>query len=245
MRVKTNNQEKIVTLQDLDICYSTWCNITDDFQVPLFIHIKDIKTDYENIGKIEKVEFLRSSVRLNETGMSPFKKYYEDYLIKKEIIYILSFIDDRKMFNNKTFLEEFFNCNTAEEFYYILMKKGITDYQINKLKNEVEFYIKKVKDEFTQKCMDFFDYNRKFPDIKLKDELSKEITDLLIYSYGMTMVQSGFEYTNSIIFSENKDKAMNEFSWREVEFKAMYSSMENKIKSFSNKYYAKKAERDK
>jgi hypothetical protein len=240
-------ESSIVTLQDLDIAYSSYCEIDDGVYIPLYIHVKDISSEYIFSDKLEKVEIIKDGIRVDKTGKTPFLDFYLQDLNKKTRLAYFKFIDSRKIFEGKKFIEYAYDCDTIEKFYDKIMNLGFTNTMFNKLKVEIEYYINKVKSEFRKKCRDFFDFDRKFPEyVKLKkeDEIPKDIEESMIYPYGMTLVQNAFEYTNSVIFKENKDKALIEYSWRENEFKVVYISMKSKIEGFTNKYQIYRTEKE-
>ena len=112
---------------NLDICVSTWFGVNDEISLPLFIDIKDISFKTPIILN-NKIEIYKNSLKIDKTNQNPYQENYNIYNLKKAILYYLRFIDNRKMFCKctKTFIQNEYNCETIEEFYYELMKLGFT-----------------------------------------------------------------------------------------------------------------------
>jgi hypothetical protein len=227
---------------DLELCVQTWFEVEDGFNLPLFIHIKDIEYYQPNIIN-KKIDVYKNELRHNKLP-NPFQEQLELLEFKEEMMYYLRFIDNRKLFDDlkQTFAQYYFDANTVEELYEALMENGFTDNNLQRLKNEINFYICDIKDKFMKRVIQILDYERKFPQFVISDKMPKEYQELLQYTNEMSKFQSGIEYSNVIIFSENIGKPLIEYSWREIELKCLYISMKNKIEGFLNAYQSHKME---
>ena len=226
----------ITTLQDLNVSIQTWHEIKLDktYLIPLYIHIKDISDYKENIIEY-KVDIMNDDHKLNLIS-NPFKRELLQYKMKQDMDYYFRFIDKRKLYEGKSFEE---NLGVS---IYDLFNEGT----IQGFINEIEYYINKVKFMFLTKATLLFDFDRKFPQhYKPKDSgMSQDVKENVIYPVGMTMVQGEIEYPSNIIFDENIGVAVIKHSFREVQLKAMYIHMKNKIEGFLNSYQAWKSEQD-
>ena len=239
-------EKSSVTHQDLEVVYQSWCKLNEDLTLPLYIHIKDIETDEIHITN-GKVEFLRNELMIDKTD-SPFIEQYNEYVLKKDFLYFLRFIDKRQIFNNCTqsFAEFMYGCSTDEQLYYTLVGLGLTVTMFQKLKTEIIYFINKIKSTFIQRCESIFEYNKKFPTLHIKkDDIDKRYEEYYSYPTQMTMVQSALEYTNTTIFVENKGKVYSEWSWRELQYRTMYIHTKYKIEGFINKVQVYKFQKDK
>lgn len=214
----------------------------NDLVFPLLIDIKKIKFFQEEIYNY-KVDIEDKYIKLDKTK-NPFEDIYKKYEFKKNTIELLKYLDNRKMFDDKSFIEYTFGVDTTEKFFDILMKNGFSSTQLVKLKNQINFYISKLQFEFIDNVKILLDTDRNFPNYALKNEIPVDIAKFMQYSEGMTVFQSVMEYPAFVLFDENKGKAFNEFSWREVQFRAMYFSMKNKIEGFINTYQNWKLEQE-
>ena len=222
------------TPQSLNVSIQTWYNLSEDYNLPIFIDIADIR-DYSNIPSKMKIDTARNDYRINQTD-SPFKKVYEKYKLRQDLLRCLSYIDKRPIYDGKTFIQHEYEVDTVEELLDILIESGIQADTFVMLKQQLNYYIDKVKFNFLINAKEILDYDRDFTKFALKDETPQHIAKQMIYSPLMSHFQSGMEYTDIIIFPENIGKSFMEYSWREVSFKLMYISMKNKIEGFGNKY---------
>jgi hypothetical protein len=226
-----------ISLQSLNIAVESWATFyfeDEDIHIPLYIHIKDIREFHENTI-LYKMDILSHSMRKDETK-SPFEEEMLEYKSKEVIKEYKKFIDHRPMFDGKPFLEAL-DFDLFEELNRDNLSQLIT---------EIDFYIAYVRDEFINKCKELFDYDRKFPKhYKPKDDkMPQDVKDNCVYPMGMTLVQGYIEYPSNIIFPENMGKPVAEHSFREIQLKAMYLHMKNKIEGFLNEYQGWKMEKD-
>ena len=230
-----------LTLQSLNISLESYFVLNEDLIIPLYINIADIN-DYECETISYKVDILRQSVRMDITE-NPFESKLIKYKICEIYDYYFKFIDKRKLFNID---------NEELNFFEYVEKSGINKYEIfdeaefNRFRNEVTFYINQVKYKFLIKAKELLEYDREFPEnYKPKDnDMPQIIKDSIIYPLGMTMIQGDIEYPSNIIFPENIGKSVAEHSFREIQLKAMFLHMKNKIEGCLNSYQAWKMEQD-
>ena len=216
---------------NLNIAIQSWIEI-EDFVIPIYVDIADIKWVDEDFVVDDKIEMINGQIRFNKLN-SPFQQQYKDYSLKENIKSYLKFVDKRKLFNG---LNESYYEGNLEHFYNQLIQSGFTTLMFVNLKNEINYYINKVKFKFLTAVTEILDYERSFPFIRQKEETPENIKKLMAYPSEMSLFQSAIEYTNTIIFPENIGKAFTDYSWREIQFKVMYISMKNSIEGFANKY---------
>jgi len=222
------------TLQSLNVSIESWFELTEDITLPIFIDIASIKEYKNNIENL-KMDIQRSDFRLNKEE-DPFEKERKEYSIKEEIKRSLQFIDNRKMYGGKTYIQEYFEVDDADQLLDLLINSGIQMDILIRLKIEISYYIERVKFKFLVNAKEVLDYDRQFRTIVLKQETPEDIAKHSQYSQEMSKIQSSMEYNDSIIFPENIGKSFIEYSWREIYFKVLYISMKNKIEGFMNKY---------
>ena len=219
-------------LQSLNIYIETWFELSAGV-IPLYIHIKDIN-DFHEEGVALKIDTLRGDTRLNKTD-NPLQSELLGNKVAESMDYFLKFVDRRKLFNGKSF-EEANNINLRED---------LDEGDFVRLRDELIYYINYIKQEFIERCKLLLDYDRQFPQhYKTKNEMPKDVSDNIIYPIGMTMIQSNIEYPSTILFEENIGKPIAQHSFREVQLKAMYIHMKNKIEGFLNQYQSWKIEKD-
>ena len=236
------SQNEMIDLQDLNIAVQSWFefHINEEvYNIPLYVHIKDINDyDEKNIGY--KMDILRNDFRLNLTD-NPFNDYYLRYNLLKEMDYYFQFIDKRKLFTDE-------NGQFIDFFTYIGfdLREAMDEGTFIGLRNEIQYYINYVKLQFIENCKLLLDFDREFPQhYKPSDSgLPPDVKENIIYPLGMTMIQGYIEYPSNIIFEENLGKPVNTHSFREVQLKAMYIHMKNKIEGFLNNYQSWKLEKD-
>jgi hypothetical protein len=231
-----------VDLQDLNIAVQSWFefHINDQvYNIPIYVHIKDIN-DYDEKNIPYKMDILRTDFRLNLTD-NPFNDYYLRYNLLKEMDYYFQFIDRRKLFKDE-------NGKYVDFFTYIGfdLREEIDEGTFIGLRNEIQYYINYTKIQFIEKCKLLFDFDREFPEhYKAEDsKMPEDVKENMAYPLGMTMVQGSIEYPSNVIFPENIGKSVVEHSFREIQLKAMYIHMKNKIESFSNNYQSWRIEKD-
>lgn len=226
--------EVYLTLQDLNISIETWFELNQEYAIPLYIHIKDINEYDEKVSNY-KIDILNKSYRINKLD-SPFKNEILQYNIKKTMDYYLKFIDERKLFNGKSFSE------TLDFPIYDLFDEG----EFRNFVNEINHYIHKVKFMFLVEAKLLLEYDRKFPKhyTPKENDTPEDVKENTCYPIGMTMIQGEIEYPSNILFEENINKPVSQHSFREVQLKAMYIHMKNKIEGFLNSYQAWKMEKD-
>lgn len=238
--------EKIsdLNLYKLNMYIETWTTI-NNVDIPIYIDIADIN-EYEEYSLNNKVEIVGDKILIDYTD-NPFKKQLDDYKTIKDIKYYLKFVDNRKLFDGKSWIEMMSN-NFGTDIYTGMQDIGLSLDMFKILKNEIVFHIHKLKTKCLQIIVDLLDYDRDFPNIHLKDtdssKLMKRYKEYLNYTQHMSLMQNAFEYTDSILFPENKGRAFFEYSFREINLKVMYISMKSRIESFINTLQSKSMERD-
>lgn len=228
-----------LTLQSLNIATESYFVLNEDLTIPLYIDIADI-IDYEYNTSQYKVDILRNNVRIDNTG-NPFEAELVKYQVYNILDYYFKFIDKRKLFENCTL-----------NFFEYLEKYNIDKYDIfdesefQRFRNEVGFYINQVKNKFLDKAKELLDYDRDFPKQynPKESDMPQDVKENIMYPLGMTMIQGDIEYPSNIIFPENINKPVSEHSFREIQLKAMYLHMKNKIEGFLNSYQSWKMEKD-
>jgi len=231
-----------LSLQSLNISIESWFSFEVNkvqYNIPLYIHIKDIYEQEEEIIPL-KMDILRGDFRLNKTESPFFQKLLEHKLLTSMDEYLI-FIDKRKLFTNEdgdkvSFLE----------YIDIDIRDILDEATFISLRDELIYYINYLKSEFIERCKILLDYDRDFPKhYKPKDnDMPQDVKDNIVYPIGMTMLQSDIEYPSNIIFEENVNKPVNQYSFREIQLKAMYLHMKNKIEGFLNSYQAYNMEKD-
>lgn len=235
--------EKNSDLSKLNIYNETYVTI-NDIDIPIYIHIRDIKPfDSEHVNNF-KLDIIQDDMRVDETD-SPFEGYYKKHKQEKKIRYYLQFIDNRPIFDGKTWLQHMLSDNYSDDILLSMDKLGMSYSMYIRLVNEINAYIQNIQAKCLEVIKDVIDYNREFPNITLKKESGlKQYQEYLSYSQAMSVLQSNMEYTNSTLFEENIGKAFFDYSFREIYLKVMYISMKNKIEGFTNKAQSKQMERD-
>lgn len=230
-------------LSKLNIYNETYTTI-NGVDIPIYIHIRDITPFTKEHQHHFTLDIIGNDMRIDET-ISPFKEYYDKYKQKKKIRYYLQFIDNRPIFEGKTWLEHMLSEEYEGDILLDMDKLGLSYQMYIKLINEINAYIQNIQAKCLDVIKEMIDYDREFPNIKLKKKSGmQKYSEYLNYSQAMSILQSNMEYTNSIIFPENIDKAFMEYSFREIYLKVMYISFKNKIEGMSNKIQNKLMERD-
>ena len=97
-----------------------------------------------------------------------------------------------------------------------------------------------------------FDIYRSFPKLPSfpddgKYETPKEYVEYLQFTRGIIDAKACLEYVGGTIFEENIGKAYNNFSWREKEFRKLYTTAVTNIDNFAEQvksYIQKRALND-
>lgn len=215
---------------------------------PLKICIKDISQEREDIIDY-KVEFISNKdddfVYNVDTTQSPFYKEIEMLDLKQKTDHLFKFIDHSIRDAKGKSVCDYLNIYTSDDFFeFIVDNEFISIDNVIKMLYEVNFLVAKVKGMFLERAMDFLDWNRHFPNIKLKQEsrIPESFKEATMYPSSMIGLQTVSEYPMEVWFSENVGKSYSEWSWREVELKKMYITMKTRIENFRELLKAKEME---
>lgn len=234
------------SLSDFNISVRSFINL-NDLIFPIKIHIKDIVDDeddeeYYKVNFIENKDDFKYSINTDDEY---FKEEYEATKLKKKLLKIHKFIDFEMInYDNKNIayslkLIHGYDISNFEEFVdFIYTTPGFfSPDDITKSIFEINFYIGRIKNKFIDVAKNKFDWDRNFPNLKLKsdgmiDEYHKKF---MVYPELMTGLQPVSEYPMNVWFEENIGKAFNQWSWREKELKKIYITMKSKIENFSER----------
>lgn len=216
-------QERI-RFEELDFIYPQHFLEINSFKIPIYAHIKNIRTKY-----VDEI-----TIGENYDDFE-FKRLRQVNISKLNFIHIN--IKD-KIFNGftQTFLE-YYNLKSTDDLLYYFDEMDIQEFN-NHFKNINSFLMTTYRD----RLYNMFKLDEKEPDIRYKDkdDKPKELKDYLQYTYGYIIAQSVMEYTAQPFFEENIGRAVNEFSWREIELRLSYLTMKNKCEGLEHKWQMKK-----
>lgn len=182
-----------------------------DITIPFIFHIKDIK-----------------DTSVNETKLSKeYKNLLEFKKLKNIIDDIVNFIDIDLFLIDKSDVEELSDIAFVKD-NLVYDKYRVKDiYELNKLINslclsELELYdIREyIVDEQNKLITEFLNI------LHTEMENGKKIEHL---SEAFMSIQVCSEFGNSVIFKENMNKCMSEFSFREIETKRAYLSRKYEV----------------
>ena len=182
-----------------------------DITIPFIFHIKDIK-----------------DTSVNETKLSKeYKNLLEFKKLKNIIEDIVNFIDIDLFLIDKSDVEELSDIAFIED-NLVYDKYRVKDiYELNKLINrlclsELELYdIREyIVDEQNKLITEFLNIlHTEMENGKKTEHLSEAFMSIQVCS----------EFGNSVIFKENMNKCMSEFSFREIETKRAYLSRKYEV----------------
>jgi len=205
------------------------------YVIPLKIHIKDI-----NDSHITRIRNRRYGEVL-DMSQNHFDKAYEELEKDAKIQYYLKFIntEDKLFKNNLTFL----TYNYLKNIDDILDKIDLKDFQV--IVNSVDDIMKDMIVEFFDIAKSFLGADKIQPSISLEktnDVLWDKVMAYLDRPQGYLIAQLGIEFRGTPFFKENIDKAISDWSFRELQLHLMYISEKHKTDGTLEKYKAKKQE---
>ena len=185
--------------------------LEEDITIPFIFHIKDIK-----------------DTSVNETKLSKeYKNLLEFKKLKNIIDDIVNFIDIDLFLIDKSDVEELSDISFIKD-NLVYDKYRVKDiYELNKLINslclsELELYdIREyIIDEQNKLITEFLNIlHTEMENGKKTEHLSEAFMSIQVCS----------EFGNSVIFKENMNKCMSEFSFREIETKRAYLSRKYEV----------------
>lgn len=182
-----------------------------DITIPFIFHIKDIK-----------------DTSVNETKLSKeYKNLLEYKKLKNLIDDIVNFIDIDLFLIDKSDVEQLNNINFIEDDLVYDKFKVKDIYELNKLINELclsenELYSIReyIIDEQNTLIKEFLSI------LHIEMENGKKTEHL---SEAFMSIQVCSEFGNNVIFKENMNKCMSDFSFREIETKRAYLSRKYEV----------------
>ena len=155
-----------------------------------------------------------------------------------------NFIDvETKLYENRT--KNFLEYNELESVDELLFK--LDEFKLKKLNNYIDKY-KLILQRICRRRLDeLFRLKQKEPKITLKNKFPKldnedEISKFTVRDRTFMLAQLSIEYNPTPIFPENKNKTMQEWSFREKEYHMAYISSKTRIENVENMSHAKKQE---
>lgn len=217
-------KQERVRFEELDFIYPQHFLEINSFKIPIYAHIKNIRTKY-----IDEI-----SIGDNYDDFE-FKRLRQISISKLNFIHINT---KDKIFNGftQTFLEHY-SLNEVEDLLYYFDEMDLKEF------NE---HFKKINSflmiTYRNRLYNMLKLDETEPEIgyKEKNDKPKELKEYLKYTYGYIIAQSVMEYTSQPFFEENIGRAVNEFSWREIEFRLSYLTMKNKCEALEHKWQMKK-----
>ena len=204
---------------------------------PICIHIsKILDIDYTiPTYKFSKMEIINNEIVKSETNDLFYGKFEKELQTNYIIDLIYDFID----FNTISIVKiDSLNMSLLEFKDYCLNSRVVTINDLVRCYDEIILQISAIKKEFMDLLIKEFDIYRKFPIIPTtpddkKYETPKEYIEYLKYPNGIIESKAYVEYVGDILFEENIGKSVNEFSWREKEFRKLYITAVTNIDNFS------------
>lgn len=222
---------KEINLNDLSFIYPKHTIEIDNYKIPILVHIKDIKTSYEieelEIGLIGKEDIFS----------------YEYELIKllnlfKSLLVHINIQD--KLFDNftKTFLENY-KLKSVNDLLYKLNENQIC---------KIVEHIKEIKPImihiFRKRLYSALKVDIKAPVIKVPKiegdlPMPPDLTNYMSFNDFYITCQAIIEFNATPIFEENKNKAVSEWSLREIELHKTYLTRKHKVEELQNQWQLK------
>lgn len=215
--------KKRVSFDELDFMYPKHFFQISNFKIPISIHIKDLKFSYTK------------EIEISGVGEDfEFEKLKLLNIFKQNLIFINT-KDNLYDGFTKNFLE-YYNLNNLEDLLLYLDEFDFNLF-IEHIKPIINFMIA----TFRNRLYNMLKLDEKEPNIPYTDKHKKpkELEEFLKYTEGYIIAQSIIEYSPQPFFDENIGKGVNEYSWRELEFRLAYLTMKNKIESIENKWQMK------
>lgn len=216
-------QEERIRFEELDFIYPQHFIEISNFKIPVYAHIKNIHFNYADEIKIGdnyddyEFEFLKriKVAKINFHHINITDKLFDGF--------------------TKNFLE-YYELNNLHELLEYLDESDIMEFNL---------HFKKINtflmNTFRNRLYNMLKLDEKEPEIPYKDKHKKpkDLEDFLRYTEGYIIAQSIIEYSPQPFFDENIGKGVNEYSWRELEFRLAYLTMKNKCESLEHKWQMK------
>lgn len=192
--------------------------------IPIDLNIKNVYYNFEETLDFEVFDVDYNCEKSNEIKM---------------ITRNFNFIDTTtKLYDNqsKNFLE-YYELESVDDLLFI-----IDEIDIGKLNAYIEKYKGILQREYIRRLNKLFRLNQTKPTINLKNKLPEPDDDIKAFTVRdrtFMLMQLSNEYNPTPRFEENKDKTMNEWSFRETELHLAYLTSKTRIESLENEYSAK------
>lgn len=218
---------------------------------PACIHISKIEdSDYTlPTRKASKLEIVGNDIIRSEIDDFFYGKFEKENQIRYIVNLIYRFIDFGLIEEQQI---EVLNINNNEFKDYCINHSSVSLEDLSKCYDEILLQIASIKKEFVDMLINDFDIYRSFPKLPSfpddgKYETPKEYVEYLQFTRAIIDAKACLEYSGEIIFEENIGKAYNNFSWREKEFRKLYTTAVTNIDNFSEQvksYIQKRALND-
>ena len=163
------------------------------------------------------------------------EKLVEIKVLKRNFNFIET---EEKLYDNftKNFLEHN-ELESVDDLLFIL-----NELELNRLNNYIDRYKVILKKEYDRRLNLLFRLQQKEPTINLKDKFpkpDKDIKDFTLRDRSYMLMQLATEYNPTPIFPENKNKTIDEWSFRETELHLAYLTCKTRIENVESKFQAK------
>lgn len=216
--------QKMNKFSDLDFKYPTHFLTLSNIKIPISIHIKDIslrhtqtldilEDDYD-INRAEEIELIKSKLNFINCNLKCFNSFEETFL-------------------------EFYGLDKIEDILYFLDERDMVKYSIH-----ISEIINLMIGTYRERLYSSLKLDEESPVIHYKDDDNKpkNLKEYLKFTDTYILAQSFIEFTGTPFFSENIGKGVDEYSWREIEFRMAYLTMKNKCESLEHKWQMFKME---
>ncbi len=204
-----------------------------------------LKIDIANIKEVELYEIPlykttvieNNTISTSDNGFPDF--FYGKFREKLQICFILEtiydFIDIASM-NKVGYLIKLFP-NSKEQFVNNILESNIQISAIQSIYSTILNLMELTKTQFLTNVIEILNIDKKYPEIKLKDDLSDSKTykankKHLELTYDFITMQSIIEYNPYPLFQENINKGSLNYSWREKELRRLYIKAKTDYDSF-------------
>lgn len=211
--------------------------------VPIKVHISKIMPkEYYIIERFEDNvgRFDTSADAFDKTSDFFYGKFKKVLQFKRLARIIHSFIDYESM-KYANYLEWF--PKEVDDFCDFVMDGGTeTLATISDKYHQIVKIMEVVKTIFQSNAIKFLELDQEYPskDVPSKDKVEKTKVYKRFKKYMTTPVTLGYsmsfmEYQGNTIFKENNGKTVEEYSWRELEFRRMFMKKKSSFENFNEK----------
>ena len=219
-----------------------------DLNIPLLIHIKDIREN-EGSPKVFEEEVIKyvdddgRHMEIHSNESTVYDVIRNHIKLKESFRNYARFIDvNIPLFNGgrECFLE-YYELDSLDDLLEILSESDM-----QKLINKCDEIVVAIMEEFFINIKAFLTNGTSVPVIRLKaSKFDADMDAISKYSdkpSGYLIAQIGVEFAMNIFFEENIGKAISQWSLRELQLQALYITEKNIMEGLTDKWKAKQHE---